>query len=569
MNQALLEQRIRQARGQVPADLVIKQVQYLSIFTGELLKGDIAVCGDTIVGVGESYRGKTEIDGRGLTAVPGFIDAHLHIESGMLLPYEFEREVLPLGTTTAICDPHEMSNVCGSEAIRYFQKCAEGMLLDLRVQLSSCVPASPMETSGARLEAGDLLPLRGHPSNSGLAEMMNYPGVVECVPEVLEKLAAFAGGNLDGHAPLLGGRDLNAYLSAGVNNDHECTSPEEAREKLRKGMRIFIREGSASRDLSRLLPIIAPETAPYLAFCTDDRSPLEIAAEGHIDHLIRTAIKGGVPPALAYRIASRSAAEAFGLLDRGLIAPGCRADLVLLEDYRECRVARVLKNGETVTPLLLALRPPPPSVDFARHSVRCKAITPEMLAVHAANEATDVIGIDSDTPVTLNLVCSLPIRNGVKQPLPEKDILKVVVFERHGVNGNIAHAFIEGFNLKSGAMASSVGHDSHNLCAVGVNDEDIALALNTLIACGGGQCVTDGGQVAALLELPIAGLLSELPHEELEEQLLKLRHEVRGRGCQLEDPFQQLSFLTLSVIPHLKLTDRGLVDVDNFQLIPE
>ncbi len=567
ITQNILTHRIDQALSREKADVVIKNVDYLSLATGEMLHGDIAICGDTIVGTGAEYEGKIEIDGSGLTAVPGFVDTHCHIESSMVTPYEFERCVLPHGTTTAVCDPHEMANVCGVKAIQYFLDCAEKMVMDLRVKLSSCIPATNMETSGAVLTVDDILTFKNHPKTLGLAEMMNFPGVWFHDPAVMAKLEAFSDEIIDGHAPLVSGKDLNAYISAGIHNCHETSTLEEAREKLNKGMRVLIRDGSAAKNLMDLAALVNPATASFLAFCTDDRNPLDIALEGHIDHMVRTAIETGIAPELAYRVASLSGAETFNLRDRGLIAPGYKADIVLLNNYRECRISQVFKGGRVVNDELFAARPPAPSADFARHSLKRKHVTPGDFRICSKTAETHVIGLIPDSIITENRTMELPFDGVEKQPLPAKDVLKVAVLERHGKNGNIGRGFVQGFGMKSGAIASSIGHDSHNICVVGTSDEDMAAAVNALIDAGGGQCVVVGQKTVDILKLPLAGLISDAPGEELANELKTLRESVRVTGCMLNEPFMQLAFLPLPVIPFLKITDLGLVDVAAFQVI--
>src|SRR5215210_3211205 len=347
-------QRIAQGRGATPADLVVKNVRLFDLVTGALVATDIAICGDTVVGTYGEYRGAREIDGAGRIAVPGFIDTHLHVESSLVTPFEFEHCVLPRGVTTAICDPHEMANVVGTAAFDYFLASSERMIMDLRVQLSSCVPATELETSGARIEVADLLRYRDHPKVLGLAEFMNVPGVLAADPGCIAKLDAFAERHVDGHAPLLRGLHLNGYLAAGIRTDHETTGADEALEKIRKGMTVLIREGSVSKDLHALAPLLTTETAPFLAFCTDDRNPLDIAEEGHLDGLIRTLIARGCPPLAVYRAASLTAARAFGLADRGMIAPGRRADIVVLDDLENCAVADVVAAGRHVDAALFA-----------------------------------------------------------------------------------------------------------------------------------------------------------------------------------------------------------------------
>ncbi|MGH8722381.1 MAG: amidohydrolase family protein, partial [Burkholderiales bacterium] len=348
LTMAELGRRIDQANGLERADLVIKGGRFLNVSTGTLDSGDIAICGEVIVGTHDDYRGAREIDARGRIAVPGFVDAHVHVESSLVTPAEFERCVLPRGTTTAICDPHEIANVLGLAGIRYFLEASQTLLMTLKVQLSSCVPATHLETAGARLDAADLLSVADHPSVIGLAEMMNFPGVLAKDAVVLEKLVAFADRHIDGHAPLVRGYDLNGYLAAGVRTDHESTRSDEAEEKLRKGMHLFAREGSIAKDVATLAPLLDERTWPFFAFCTDDRNPLEIADEGHIDHALRKAIRAGAPPLAAYRAASFGAAMAFGLRDRGRFAAGQRADIVLLDDLESCAVGAVVCGGVLV-----------------------------------------------------------------------------------------------------------------------------------------------------------------------------------------------------------------------------
>ncbi|MCA0418697.1 MAG: amidohydrolase family protein, partial [Proteobacteria bacterium] len=457
---ATLARRIAQGHGDEPADLVIKGAKLFDLVTGALVESDIAICGDTIVGTYGTYEGKRVIDAKGLIAVPGFIDTHLHIESSLVTPLEFERCVLPHGVTTAICDPHEISNVLGVEGIRYFLACAETMRMDLRVNLSSCVPATHLETAGAALEAADLTPMMDHPKVIGLAEFMNFPGVIHRDPGCLAKLEAFSHRHIDGHAPLVGGLDLNAYLAAGIRTDHETTTADEAREKLAKGMAILIREGSVSKDLHQLIPLISRDTSPFLAFCTDDRNPLDIGEEGHLDYMIRTAITEGADVLATYRIASLSAARNFGLFDRGFIGPGKRADIVLVEDLAACSVKQVLTGGRLVEEALFADRTVIAPVGLG--SVKSRRLAPADFAVKARDGETPVIGVVPGRIITERLSMPLPSRNGDALPDLTQDAIKVTVIERHGKNGGIATGFVHGFGMKRGAIASSVGHDSHN-----------------------------------------------------------------------------------------------------------
>lgn len=552
-------------RGVTPADLVVKGVRLLDVITGAITQTDIAIVGDRIVGVYDSYDGAQEIDGTGLFAVPGFIDTHLHVESSLVTPLEFDRCVLPHGVTTAICDPHEIANVLGAEGIAYFQLCAERTIMDLRVQLSSCVPATTFETAGAELVAADLALLRGHASGIGLAEFMNFPGVLFRDEGCLAKLSLFSDGHIDGHAPLLRGRDLNGYIAAGIRTEHEATSLAEAREKLMKGMTVLIREGSVSKDLHALIPLISADTSAFLAFCTDDRNPLDIAEQGHLDYMIREAIAGGAPLHHVYRVASWSAANAFGLRDRGLVAPGRRADIVLVDDLEACSVRHVISAGRLVTPELFATRGHVEPVGL--DSVKAAKVSAADFRIPATGSATRVIGVVPGRIITEDVALDLPVVDGEKLVDLDKDAVKVCVVARHGRNDNIGRGFVHGFGMKRGAIASSVGHDSHNICVVGADDADMAAAVNRLVELKGGFVVVQGGEVRAELALPVAGLMATTSFEEVHDALIPLRAAAKALGVVLPEPFLQVAFLPLPVIPHLKITDFGMFDVNAFALI--
>ncbi|MEA5159568.1 adenine deaminase [Cereibacter johrii] len=557
---------IDQGRGLVPADLVLKHGRVFDLVTGELVQTDVAICGDRIVGTFGTYAGRREIDCRGRILVPGFIDTHLHVESSLVTPFEFDRCVTPRGITTAICDPHEIANVCGLEGIRYFLEASAHLVMDLRVQLSSCVPSTHMETAGAALEAGDLAPLMDHPRVIGLAEFMNFPGVLMKDPGCLAKLEAFRGRHIDGHAPLLRGKDLNGYIAAGIRTEHEATTAEEALEKLRKGMRVLIREGSVSKDLHALVSILNERHAPYLCLCTDDRNPLDIAEHGHIDHMIRTAIRLGAPPLAVYRAASLSAAEAFGLKDRGLIAPGRRADIAVLDSLEGCHAALVLAGGVVADEAAFAARPRVEPV--ARASVKVAEIAPEAFRCPGNRAETPAIGILPGKIITEHLTAEIEPVDGDKRPDPARDLARIAVIERHGKTGGRATGFVRGFGMARGAIASTVCHDHHNLAVVGIDYADMALAANRLRALEGGFAVAAGGEILAELALPVGGLMSLRPFEEVRDALVTLREAARSLGVTLEEPFLQLAFLALPVIPHLKITDRGMVDVDRFEILP-
>lgn len=561
-----LDRLIDQAKGAVPADLVLRGGTVLDTVTGTFLTGDVAICGDTIVGIIDSYEGGQVIDITGKIAVPGFIDTHLHIESSCVTPFEFDRCVCPKGVTTAICDPHEIANVAGVAGIQYFLDASAHTLMDIRVQLSSCVPSTDMETAGAALGVDDLVPLMDHPAVIGLAEFMNYPGVIHKSPDALAKLNAFRGRHIDGHAPLLRGKDLNAYISAGIRTEHEATTAEEALEKLQKGMRVLIREGSVSKDLAALTPLITERNSPYICFCTDDRNPLDIAEHGHLDYIIRTAIAAGADPLAVYRAASLSAAEAFGLKDRGQIAPGKRADIVILDDLATCAIDRVIAGGRVVDDAAFAARGSVQPV--ALTSVKPPVITADTFRSAGNRNETSVIGVIEGKIITRHLKEDIPPTHGDKRPDPSRDLARVAVIERHGKNGNVATGFVRGFQIARGALAATVSHDHHNIVVVGIDYDDMALAANRLRDIQGGFVVTQNGKVTAELALPIAGLMSLDPFERVETQLRALRAAARDLGIILEEPFLQMAFLALPVIPHLKITDRGMVDVDRFEVMP-
>jgi adenine deaminase len=567
LSKSTLTRMIQAGAGTGPADIVIKDVRLLDIITGAVTETDIAIVADRIVGTHARYEGETVIEGRGRFAVPGFIDTHLHIESSLVTPFEFDRCVLPHGVTSVICDPHEIANVLGAEGIRYFLDCAEQTIMDVRVNLSSCVPATGFETSGATLEIADLLPFRDHPKVIGLAEFMNFPGVLATDPGVIDKLFAFQDGHIDGHAPLLSGLGLNGYLAAGIRTDHEATSAREAREKLSKGMAILIREGSVSKDLDALAEVLDENSSAFVALCTDDRNPLDISEEGHLDALIRRLIAKGRPLHHVYRAASHSAARIFGLKDRGHVAPGWRADIALLDSLEECRVSDVVSAGRPVVPELFSARKPVEPVGLGSMKAKAQSAAAFVVPPKPGQNQTPVIRVKPGLIITYRESAALPVSEDGLQPDIKADVIKVAVIERHGKNGNIGRSFVKGFGLKTGAIASSVGHDCHNITVVGVNDADMALAVNRLIELGGGFAVAQDGAITAELALPIAGLMSLLPFETVARDLEHLRDAAKALGCTLPEPFLQVAFLALPVIPHLKMTDRGLFDVDKFGFV--
>lgn len=562
---AELDQRIAQGRGDEPADLVLRGGRVFDLITGALLEGDVAICGDTIVGVFDHYDAQQVIDVAGAILVPGFIDTHLHIESSLVTPFEFDRCVAPRGVTTAICDPHEIANVVGAAGVRYFQEASRHTLMDIKVQLSSCVPSTHMETAGAELDAEAIAGLMGHASGLGMAEFMNFPGVIHRDPACLDKLRMFDGGHVDGHCPLLSGKDLNAYIAAGIRTEHEATHPDEALEKLRKGMRVLIREGSVSKDLHALQPLLTERTAPYMCLCTDDRNPLDIGEYGHLDYMIRELIRLGCAPLAVYRAATLSAAEAFGLKDRGMIAPGKRADIVAVGSLEACDARMVMAGGVVIEAAAFATRQTVAPV--GRGSVKAPTVQATDFRAKANRVETDVIGIREGQILTDHLHEDVPIVDGDKAPDVARDLVRIAVVERHGKNGNIATGFVRGFGLKAGAIASTVCHDHHNIACVGVDYDDMAMAANRLGQIEGGFVVVRDGQVLAELALPVAGLMSLEPFETVRAHLVDLRAAAKSLGVTLEEPFLQLAFLALPVIPALKITDRGMVDVNRFEII--
>ncbi len=560
-----LVRKIHSGLGKVKPDLVLKRGQIFNLITGDIDVGDVAISGDTIVGTYDDYDGENIIDLNGGIIVPGFIDTHLHIESSMLTPLEFDRCVVPKGITTAICDPHEIANVIGVDGIKYFQNASECTLMDLKVQMPSCVPSTEMETSGAKINDDDIKPLMLHKSALGLAEMMNYPGVIHSQEDVLKKLNLYKDKHIDGHAPLVTGKELNAYISAGISTDHESTAANEALEKIKKGIRVLIREGSVSKDLIALSSILNDRTSPYICLCTDDRNPLDIAEHGHLDYMIRSLIALGVSPLAVYRSASLSGAQSFGLKDRGLIAPGKRADIVVLDSLENCKAQKVFCGGKLVDQVAFSNRKK--IANIGRSSVLAPTVLPSNFRLIEPQEKTNVIGVIDGKIITDHLIANIPIKGDDKLPDLDRDLIRISVIERHGVNGNIANGFVKGFGLKSGAIASTVAHDHHNIVVVGIGYEDIAVAVNRMSEIEGGFVIANKGKVACELPLPIAGLMSLEPFEKVEKDLRLMRKEAQDLGVTLQEPFLQLSFLALPVIPALKITDKGIINVKAFTII--
>jgi adenine deaminase len=564
-----LVRRIAVARGDEPADLVLSGGRVLSVFTGELLEADIAVVGQHIAGVGADYRGAERFDVSNLVLLPGFIDGHMHLETTKLRLDQFARAALPWGTTTVVLDPHEIANVFGIEGVRALLRDADEVPIDAYVMVSSCVPASPFESSGATLTPEDIAELlRTEPRAIGLAEMMDYPAVVAGGEDVVAKIAAAGELHIDGHAPGLSGRDLNAYLAAGVRSDHECTTYEEALEKRRLGMWIMIRQGSAARNLEALLPLVLEHGITNCLLCTDDREPHDLQEHGHINDVVREAVALGCPPADAVAMATLNAARYHRLHEHGAVAPGYLADIVAVSDLVSFRPERVWKRGRLVAD---GGRPSPIASSslpgWMRESMHVRELEPADFSV-VADGSVRVIGVDAGTIVTRALVGEPLRRDGKACADPGRDLAKLAVIERHRDTGRIGVGFAQGFGLQAGALASSHAHDAHNVVVVGMTDEDMAAAANHLRAIGGGQVVVMDGRVIAELPCPIGGLLSDLTFEEVADRARVLEEAAAELGTTLPSPFMAMSFLALSVIPELKLTDRGLVDVDRFELVP-
>lgn len=565
-----LKSRIDAATGRRPADLVLRNGKIVNVLSCEIHDGDIAIAGDRIVGIG-SYEGREIVDLRGQYVCPGFIDGHVHIESSMLGVPEFARAVAPHGTTAVVADPHEIANVMGVEGIRYMLTASRDCPIDVFVMLSSCVPASHFESAGATLSARDLEPLLGTPGVLGLAEMMNFPGVVAGDPECLDKIAMAGNRPVDGHAPSLSGQALCGYVASGIGSDHECTTIDEAREKLRLGLHIMIREGSQARNLDALLPLVRPDTVDRFMFVTDDKDVDDLLDEGQIDFMVRRAIASGMNPVHAIKLATANTARYFGLRELGAIAPGRRASIAVLGDLKQCRVRRVYHAGRLVADDGAPLeRGSSHRSQTLPNSVNLKQLDAAQFVVRGPRDGSaqvHVIEVLENRIDTHRTIESVSATNGRIEADPRRDLCKMAVIERHRASGRTGLGFVRGFGFSHGAIGSSVGHDAHNLAIVGTNDADIAAVAKRLAEMHGGFCVVRDGRVLADVPLPIAGLMSEVDGPTLREQLQRLHEAAHSIGGKLRRPFMALSFLTLSVIGELKLTDQGLVDVGRFQLV--
>ena len=567
-----MENTINVARGLEKAELVIKNANVVNVLSEEIYKGDIAIVDGIIAGIGENYSGKKEIDVNGAFVSPSFIDGHVHLESAMMLPKEFASVVLPAGTTTVIIDPHEISNVLGLHGISFMHEAVKNLPMDVFTMLPSCVPATPFETSGFDLNSYDLSLLIDKPWVLGLAEMMNFPGVLNLDNNVMAKLelAKSKEKRIDGHAPYLSGKDLCAYVASGVKSDHECTTPEEAIERIRLGMYVMIREGTAAKDLDALLPVLKNCNTRKCIFVTDDRHPSDL--KEHINGMVRRAVEAGVDPIKAIQVASLNTAEYFGLQNLGAIAPGYKADLLVLPDLKSFTPDIVMKNGNVIAHNgKLAVEIPQGEALAVRNSVNVRWITPEDFKI-SVNEPDGKIGVKAlevipHQLITKSVETEALVEDGNAISNIENDTLKICVIERHRATGNIGKGFVKGFNLKCGAIASTVAHDSHNMIVIGTNDADMYTAAVALIKCKGGKVVVKDGEIISELALPIAGLMSDREFDYVVDKCEELNQAAHSIGCELNDPFMTMGFLSLPVIPELKITDKGVFDTNKFDFI--
>jgi adenine deaminase len=563
-----LEKLIAVARGEAQADLLLASARIINTFTAEIEKGSVAICQGRIAGIGDYGRAKQKIDLQGKYLAPGLINGHIHIESSMLHIAEYARAVVPRGTSAIVTDLHEIANVAGQKGIRYLMDCARGLPLDCYFMAPSCVPATHLETSGAELGAKELKVALRWKNVIGLGELMNFPGVLMRDKEVLQKVRLAKGRVIDGHAPRVSGKDLNAYLTAGASSDHESTTFEEGLEKLRRGMYLMIREGSSEKNLDDLLPLVTDKTYKRCLFVTDDRTCADLLKEGDIDAVVRKAISRGLDPIRAIQMATINTAEHFRLRRVGAIAPGYVANLIAIDDLSKLSVDMVFHKGKLVAQkgkaLFSASWRSDPEIT---HSVNIKPFSMEALKIPASKKNLPIIEIVPGQATTRGIKLEAKVKDGFVVPDTERDILKLVVVERHRASGNIGLGLVKGFGLKNGALGSSIAHDSHNIIVAGTNDRDIFAAVKEIERLEGGLVAVAGGKIKGSLALPIAGLLSDELLEAVVSKLEKLQKIAAGWGCVLPSPFATLSFLSLAVIPELRLTDKGLVDVVAFKLL--
>lgn len=558
------------ARGDQPADLLLCNGRVVNVLSGDIEDTDVALFGGRIAGVGAGYSAVETVDLQGAFIAPGLIDAHVHIESSLCLPAQFAAAVVPRGVTTVAADPHEIANVAGVDGVRYMAACSKALPLQVVLMAPSAVPATHMETSGASLSAEDLAALLEEGTVHGLAELMNFPGVVYGDPDVLAKVAAFGGRPLDGHAPALSGQPLNAYAAAGAGSDHECATVAEAAEKLARGFYILIREATNAKNLHTLLPLVNEHNNRRICFCTDDRIPSDLIMQGSIDHILRETIAFGIEPVTAFRMATLNSAEWFGLHDRGAVAPGRRADLMVFDDLRAPSAAQVYAGGRLCAEGGRLLgdscqdSAPVPAVVSSSVRVAWDAFD---LRIPANGARARVIGSLQDQLLTEERLLAPLVEDGQAVADPARDILKMAVVDRHTASGATGLGFIQGFGLNRGAIAGTVAHDHHNLIVIGADDESMTTAARTVAEMGGGLAVAEGPQTLATLPLPVAGLMSDRPLGEVRNRYDSLLDAAHEFGSSIRDPFMAMSFMALEVIPKLKLTDRGLVDVEAFDFV--
>lgn len=564
-----MAEKIRAAKGERPADLVLKGGRVVNPFSGDIQDADIAVYNGTIVGLGESHKGKTEVDIAGKWVIPGLIDGHIHIESSMLTPSALAQALLIHGTTAIVADPHEIANVMGLEGIRFMLDESRHIPFDIYFMAPSCVPATHLETAGAELDGDDLASLRDEPAILGLAEMMNFPGVLSTDAGVLEKIARFQDRVVDGHCPMLTGRDLQAYLTAGIGSDHECSTAEEALEKIRNGTMLMIREGTSAKNLDALLPVVTPQTDHRCCLVSDDLHAEDILERGHLDFVIRKCIASGLDPITAVRLTTLNPAGYFGLKYRGAVAPGYNADLVVLDDLETVEIHSVYKNGRLMVKNGQLMGFPEKGKSPGASRPFCMpGFSADSLRVRHQDAKARIIELIPGEIITRMCLETAPTTDGWVQGDTRLDLLKLCVVERHRGTGNVGIGLIRGFGLKSGALVSSVAHDSHNVIAVGVTDAEIALGVTAVGEMGGGLAVVYGDDILARVPLEVAGLMSHEPIDALVDQLKAVKTAARQLGCKIDEPFMTLSFLALPVIPEIKVTDRGVVDVNTFEIVP-
>lgn len=566
-----MKNMIDMASGREKSELVLKNCKVVNVFSHEIIEADIAIAYGKIVGVG-NYSGEKEIDIKGKYVSPGLIDGHIHIESSMVSPVQFARAIVPRGTTTIIADPHEIANVCGLKGIEYMLNETKNIPLNVYIMLPSCVPATSFESSGAILEADDLEKLIDNPRVLGLGELMNYPGVINCDDKVIKKvnLANEYGKIIDGHGPEISGKELNAYVVSGVKTEHECSTVEEMMERIRLGMYISIRQGSAAKNLLSLVKGITDENMRRCILCADDRHPEDLLNEGHIDNSIKIAIKNGIDPISAIKMASINTAECYNLKNLGAIAPGYYADLVVIDNLEEFDIVKVFKNGKLVSKNKIPLFNASEHNSYdVKNTVNIKNVREEDLNINMKTNKANVIGVLDHSILTKKIVINVNVEDGLFKSTKEDDVLKIAVVERHNATGNIGLGLVENFGLEGGAIASTVAHDSHNIVVIGDNDEDMLIAINEVSRAGGGITICSNSKVLKTLELPIAGLMSDLSIERVGgilSEMLEISYERLKVNKNIE-PFMTLAFLALPVIPEIKITDKGLFDVTKFDFI--